>query len=36
MSEKLSQLALVIPQQVMINGVTRPTLRGVPLCVKQD
>ena len=32
--ENLCRLALAMPQQLMIHGVTRPTLRGVPLCMK--
>ena len=35
MSAKLCTLALWIPHQLNIHGVTRPTLRGVPLCMKQ-
>ena len=36
MSEKIYRLALTTPQKLMIKRITIPTLRGVPLCVKQD
>ena len=35
MSENLCRLALTMPQQVVVHGVMRPTIRGVPVCVKQ-
>ena len=36
MSANICWLVLEMPKQLIIHRVTRPTLRGVPLCVKQD
>ena len=35
MSAKFARLCLMMPQKVMIHGVTRPSMRGVPAVVKQ-
>ena len=36
MSSKLARLCYSIDQKVMIHGVTRPSLRGIPPIVKQE
>ena len=36
MSAKFCRLAMAMDQKVMLQGVTRPTQRGVPAIVKQD
>ena len=36
MSTKLCRLAYSMEQKVMIHGVTRPSLRGIPPCIKQE
>ena len=35
-SAKLCRLAYSMDQKVMVHGVTRPTLRGIPLAIKQQ
>ena len=35
-SAKLCRLCYDMPQKVMVHGVTRPTLRGIPPIVKQE
>ena len=35
-SAKLCRMALAMDQKVMVHGVTRPKLRGIPLIVKQE
>ena len=35
-STKLCRLAYGMPQKVMVHGVTRPSLRGIPSIIKQD
>ena len=36
MSAKLCRLAYASPQKVMVHGVTRPSLRGIPPNIKQE
>jgi hypothetical protein len=35
-SAKLCRAAYSMPQKVMVHGVTRPSGRGIPPCIKQD
>ena len=36
MSAKLCRLAYSMPQKIMVHGVTRQSLRGIPPAIKQD
>lgn len=36
MSAKFCRLAFSMDQRVMVHGVTRPSLRGIPSIIKQD